>query len=176
MKRMSLALALILVLGMGISVMAAKGDPIHSESITVEAYVAPYAELVWDDEHKYPAQYSGAANERPMGEYGFTLETNCKVGFTLQTTALTQTVDGVDYEIDRKGIHWSIWKPELGPTWGPGAGTGYHGWYKNRTLQGIGKQDWRLRFWATSGAISDQYAGTYTATVTITITSTEEHL
>jgi len=103
---------------------------------------------------------------------GFALETNCRVGFTLYTTALTQTVNGVVYEVDRNGIHWGIKKLPGKGNYGPNQGTGAHNWYRGRQLQDIGKTEYYLDFQATTGPnISDQYAGTYTANVTITITS-----
>ncbi len=170
MKRLSLVLVFVLLLGISLNVMAAEGRLNHSETIVVQANVAPYARIEWGDE--YPAEFSGAANERKTGKYYFALETNCRVGFTLYTTALTQTVNGVVYEVDRNGIHWGIKKLPGKGNYGPNQGTGAHNWYRGRQLQDIGKTEYYLDFQATTGPnISDQYAGTYTANVTITITS-----
>ncbi|NMB45500.1 MAG: hypothetical protein GX998_03715 [Firmicutes bacterium] len=172
MKKLFLVLAFMLALGMGANVMAAEGPLNHSETITVQATVAPYAKIKWGDE--VPAKFSGAANEQTQGYYYFTLETNCAVGFALDTTALTQTIDDVVYEIDRRGIQWGVKKLNRGSGfYGWLTGTRDHNHWRAKEFQDIGITDYYLTFRATTGNISDQHAGTYTANVTITITSLE---
>lgn len=167
MKRLGLLLALMLVLGIGMNAIAAEGPLNHSETITVQATVAPYAKIQWGDE--YPAQYSGAADETQKGKYYFTLESNCKVGFALDTEALTQVIGEDVYKIS-KGIRWGVKKIDAG-FYGWLGGTGSHRFWANTAIQDIGTNDYYLTFEAATGDISDQYAGTYTANVTITITS-----
>lgn len=169
-KGMFVVLALVTFLSFNLAALAGEGPLRYSERITVQATVSPYAKITWGDE--VAARFSGAASETKTGRHYFNLETNGKVGFTLDTTAFTQEVDGVTYEIDRRGIHWGVVRVAGGGNYGPGQGTGHHGWYTNRMLQDIGAQDYYLYFKATTGAnISDQYWGTYTADVTLTITA-----
>ena len=112
---------------------------------------------------------SSSTNIFAEGGRNFELETNCPVGFILETTPISQTVNGVTYELNN--VKWSIYEFHAG-NFGPLPGPGTHGYFSDSQLQNIGKKSWLLKYKASTGEnISDLHSGRYSGNVTVTITS-----
>lgn len=144
-KYLVILVALVMVLGLSGMAMAA----LDSKTIAVTASVADFAEITSVTITVDP--FSGAANELKSGSGVIHVEANRNVSTAVSTTNLSQIIGLVTYTIPTT------------VTIGGGSSVS----------QGIsgGKAAHTVTVSGTTGAISAQAAGSYSATVTVTVSS-----
>ena len=144
-KYLILLVALAMVLGISGIAMATEGTPPITDNIAVTATVGSYAAITGIE--GITINHSGAANTTASGSDTITVERNCSVSVAVSTTTLTLGTDTLTTAVTIDGGAIPV------------------------TDLGKGIADHVISVSATTGAISAQAAGDYSATVTVTVSA-----